>query len=304
MNRDKIQKIVLLAVCVIAGSYGYISFLYGPLVAKGKELTEQLETEKKALEEAKQKQVLYNQLKKDAEILKGRLVFAMKRLPSKEQIPEILRGINRMAVESNVNFLNFIPQQLATKGFYTEVPVKIELTSGYHNLGRFLDKLSDSKRLMLASDLQFNAVGGGKASVKASMMLTAFVIAEDAETNKITGTVKEVVEPIRGLFYYGDGGDRADPMVPLTAADVERLLPGVDLTTLRLTGIISLRNDKVATLQDINNFRYVFRHGKLYTSSRREIPGVKGTVQTDQITLWRESRTEGFQKVTLKFEKK
>lgn len=81
---------------------------------------------------------------------------------------------------------------------------------------------------------------------------------------------------------------RRDPFVQPPAGMLHNVMTRVDITVLRLTGVIQHPRRSLALFTTVTGprFGYLLRDGKLYGENRRPVPGVTGQVlDQDQAVL-------------------
>jgi type IV pilus assembly protein PilO len=111
-------------------------------------------------------------------------------LPEEKDVADLLRRIQGMATQSNLQIRGFAPQPVATRQMYAEWPIGLELDGTYHNLGSFLERVSKFPRIINVSGIHIKAKddGGPAQTVEASCTATTFVLVEakpsDAKTVK------------------------------------------------------------------------------------------------------------------------
>jgi len=71
-----------------------------------------------------------------------------KSLPEGKEIPSLLIGISNSGHEAGLEFLLFERTDAVSKDFYAEIPIKMEVTGGYHNVGEFFDKVAKLNRIV------------------------------------------------------------------------------------------------------------------------------------------------------------
>lgn len=88
------------------------------------------------------------QYRQEVQRLTVELQSVNEKIRSKEQIPAILENISRMANEHGVEIEKIMPNTAASRlvlqnnnGQYYSIPILVEALSGYHNLGRFINRL-------------------------------------------------------------------------------------------------------------------------------------------------------------------
>jgi type IV pilus assembly protein PilO len=89
------------------------------------------------------------------EQLKAELHEALRRLPDSKELPVLLTDITSLGKKSGLEFRSFKPGKETSRGFYAEVPIKIELRGGYHDVGIFFDRITRLDRIVNVADLEW-----------------------------------------------------------------------------------------------------------------------------------------------------
>jgi type IV pilus assembly protein PilO len=87
------------------------------------------------------------------EELQLELKQALRRLPNSQEFPVLLTDITSLGKKSGLEFRSFKPGKETLRGFYAEVPIKIEIVGRYHDVGVFFDRLAGLDRIVNVSDL-------------------------------------------------------------------------------------------------------------------------------------------------------
>ena len=66
----------------------------------------------------------------------------------------MIRRVVALASQSFLTVKKFTPTSVVQKEFYQEVPINMELTGSYHNLGLFFDRVSRLSRLVNVKNLK------------------------------------------------------------------------------------------------------------------------------------------------------
>lgn len=74
--------------------------------------------------------------------------IVMKALPEKKDIPNLLASISQSGRDAGLEFILFQPRGENLKDFYAEIPIDIQVSGNYHNLGMFFDKVSRLSRIV------------------------------------------------------------------------------------------------------------------------------------------------------------
>ncbi len=83
--------------------------------------------------------------------------MAAKLLPEKQEIPSLLTSISEIGRASGLDFNSFVPKGENKKQFYAEIPVDIKVQCSYHDVGVFLDKISNLDRIVTVSNLSMGS---------------------------------------------------------------------------------------------------------------------------------------------------
>jgi type IV pilus assembly protein PilO len=106
-------------------------------------------------------------------------------LPEQKDVGDLLRRIQTLATQSNLDIRGFKPQAVVNKQMHAEWPISLELEGTYHDLGTFFDRVSKVPRIINISNI---AVKGRdaratrdterSATITATCLATTFVMIE------------------------------------------------------------------------------------------------------------------------------
>ena len=106
-------------------------------------------------------------------------------LPEQKDVGDLLRRIQTLATQSNLDIRSFKPQAILSKQMHAEWPISLELEGAYHDLGLFFDRVSKVPRIINVSNITVKArdVRGGRnpdrpATITASCLATTFVMVD------------------------------------------------------------------------------------------------------------------------------
>jgi type IV pilus assembly protein PilO len=130
---------------------------YQPNYQKIKSLSDQEAKVEKKLKEIRI--ILQNRPKLQQEFDTTRAVFeeASKLLPKDKEIPKLLADISSLGRTAGLDFLTFRPQPDVPKDFYAEIPIDIDVTGPYHNVGFFFDQVSKLDRIVSVQNVKMGA---------------------------------------------------------------------------------------------------------------------------------------------------
>lgn len=119
-------------------------------------------------------------------------------LPARRNTPELLRRIRALVDQGDFGFRRFQPGSFVDRDFYSEWPIKINLTGDYHNLALFFDRISRFSRIINIENLNVAASpGAGGQTIAADFVAKTFIYKEPEP------------EPAGGAA--GDGARRGNP---------------------------------------------------------------------------------------------
>src|SRR5262245_55369018 len=80
--------------------------------------------------------------------LEGRLSNLRAVLPEEKDAADLLRRLQTVATQSNLQIRSFKPNPTVTKQLHAEWPITLELTGTYHNLAIFFDRVGKFTRII------------------------------------------------------------------------------------------------------------------------------------------------------------
>jgi type IV pilus assembly protein PilO len=96
----------------------------------------------------------------------------LRQLPGKTEVPSLLVDISQTGLAAGLQERLFQPGSELRKDFYAELPIKIELSGGYHEFGQFVSGIAALPRIVTLHDIEItrgasqrgNARGGRAAA--------------------------------------------------------------------------------------------------------------------------------------------
>ena len=136
------------------------------------------------------------EFRKEVGTLEARLESLKPILPDERDAGDLLRRVQTLATQSNLQILGFKPQAITAKEMHAEWPISLQLEGSYHNLGLFLDRVSKFPRIINIGNMTLNAktTPTAAASMTISATATTFVFVEpsaDAKKGPATAPVKK-----------------------------------------------------------------------------------------------------------------
>ena len=185
LKDPKTQKMVMIGAGIAALVYFYIFADFVPFNyrARAKQLAELKGTYTQKMNELTKAQQLVNrlpELKREFALLNQRWAVAQELLPTQKEIASLLRKVTIAGQESGVKFVLFKPGEPKPTPDFTENPVQISVTGGYHRAGSFLSEIAELSRLVNVSQLKVKLFDKGDLddTVQADFIATAYTLAE------------------------------------------------------------------------------------------------------------------------------
>jgi type IV pilus assembly protein PilO len=105
-------------------------------------------------------------------------------LPEEQDVADLLRRVQAMATQSNLEILGFAPKAVAKKQLHAEWPIGLKLQGSYHDLGSFLERVSKFPRIINVGDIKIESAranqSSGGSTVTAECTATTFVLLNEA----------------------------------------------------------------------------------------------------------------------------
>ena len=157
--------------------------LLSPQARLFKEIRNKVSQKSKDLKKAKTDIALIGQFQERSEVLQKKMEQLAFRIPQEEEIPLIVENISRIANESFVKITSIKPlkeeKQLflsSEMGTYYEIPIAIEAKCGYHQLGKFINKLENNQTVMNVAGLEVAPNPQDKFRRFAKLLIKTFIL--------------------------------------------------------------------------------------------------------------------------------
>ena len=118
------------------------------------ESAEQKEQTLKSEFEAKQKKAVnFQDYQDQLSQIETSLDEMIRQMPTEEEVASLLVDISQTGLASGLEFKLFKPEAPILKDFYSELPIKIQVTGKYHELGLFVSGLASLPRIVTIHDV-------------------------------------------------------------------------------------------------------------------------------------------------------
>jgi type IV pilus assembly protein PilO len=123
-----------------------------------------------------------SQFKRELAAIDARLDELRRILPSQKETPDVLRAVQRMADESNLRIVKFVPQPVASQAFYLDWPIAMEIQGSYNALGTFFEKIGMFARVVNVDNITVKNIEGStdpSKTLNSNCTATTFVYRDE-----------------------------------------------------------------------------------------------------------------------------
>lgn len=145
---SRLQRIIIGAAVVVVIVGVFIYFFCVPKYQEIDRLKEDIAKTEKKLAETKEKAAALDEYKEKMEAARAKFTIVSRALPLKDEVPSLLTSVSQAGKDSGLTFLLFEPKEEKKQDFYAEIPVNMNLSGTYHDLGEFFDKLAGMSRIV------------------------------------------------------------------------------------------------------------------------------------------------------------
>lgn len=148
----RIAAIVLTLIVVSgAGIYFFVYEKQMPVL----EAAERTEMELRSTFEQKQRKAAnFDAYKAQLAEIERSFGTMLRQLPGKTEVPNLLVDISQTGLAAGLEEKLFQPLGEVQKEFYAELPIKIRLTGGFHELGNFVSGIAGLPRIVTLHDVE------------------------------------------------------------------------------------------------------------------------------------------------------
>lgn len=107
-------------------------------------------------------------LRKQMQDVEGRFAELLRQLPTDKEVPGLLEDITAIGKNAGLDIATIALQAERKAQFYVELPINIEVSGTYHQMGEFVSGVSAIKRIVTLHDYSIKPVGGSRLSMTIS----------------------------------------------------------------------------------------------------------------------------------------
>lgn len=170
----QVLAFVFILICIGAG-VGKLMFLDEHIAGMNKKIKATETSIKEREAEMKTLTDLENR-REEIEAIRAKVEKQAERLPSADEIPNLILIIKRMLMLTSVRVNSASQEKSETRQFYREIPYKLTCRSGYHNFGQFLNLIEvNPDRLMRIKKLEIELNEKNPTLHNVDMTIAAYV---------------------------------------------------------------------------------------------------------------------------------
>jgi type IV pilus assembly protein PilO len=194
---DKISKLKMIyRIVIFAGTIAllvglYIWTIHIPKTAEIATIKSEMDRLDKDIRIAKLRAKNLNKLEMNLAKIQQDLKAALKLLPTKSEIPSLLKSITKLGNDSNLEFLLFSPEKEVSKGFYLEIPVGIEVRGIYHNVATFFDKVGKLDRIVNVVNVSMTPIKEYSTTLNIRCKALTYRFKEEAKADDVQKKTKK-----------------------------------------------------------------------------------------------------------------
>ena len=151
------------ALAAIIGILLLVGAYYGFMTTKYESLEKLRQTEAKLKVEFMEKEAqasLLEQYQEQLAEMEKSLGDLVRQLPDQAEVASLLVDVSQTGLASGLEFELFQPQAEVPQDFYTELPIRLRVVGGFHEMGVFAGGLAALPRIVTLHDIKITAAKG------------------------------------------------------------------------------------------------------------------------------------------------
>lgn len=151
------QLVVILLIMLLIQGAGYWFYLM-PKQGEIALLKQEEETVKTTLRIKANKVAVLPQIQAQLDELKERYDFLLRQLPVQKELASMLASVNQLGLDSSLTFTRIDWGERESQEFLYRLPLNIELTGSYHDIGDFSQAIAKLPRIINFDDVDWQRV--------------------------------------------------------------------------------------------------------------------------------------------------
>ncbi|MDF2155678.1 type 4a pilus biogenesis protein PilO [Vibrio sp. CAU 1672] len=151
------QLVVLLVLVLLLQGIGYWFYLK-PQQQQLAQLTGKEETLKATLRIKAKRAAALPQLQSQLDALTERYQVLLQQLPAQSELATMLASVNELGIDNRLTFTRIDWGEKQSQQFLYQLPLNIELTGDFHDVGRFSQAIATLPRIITFQDITWQRV--------------------------------------------------------------------------------------------------------------------------------------------------
>ena len=151
------QLVAILLMVVLIQGFGYWFYLK-PEEARLNTLIQEEQTLKVALRIKANKVAALPQLQSQLDELTTRYELLLQQLPAQKELATMLASVNELGIDNKLTFTRIDWGNKESEHFLYRLPLNIELTGDFHDIGRFSQAIATLPRIITFQDVTWQRV--------------------------------------------------------------------------------------------------------------------------------------------------
>ncbi|HFG2430494.1 TPA: type 4a pilus biogenesis protein PilO [Vibrio cholerae] len=151
------QLVVILLIMLLIQGAGYWFYLM-PKQDEIALIKQEEETVKATLRIKANKVAVLPQIQAQLDELKERYDFLLRQLPVQKELASMLASVNQLGLDSSLTFTRIDWGERESQEFLYRLPLNIELTGSYHDIGDFSQAIAKLPRIINFDDVDWQRV--------------------------------------------------------------------------------------------------------------------------------------------------
>jgi type IV pilus assembly protein PilO len=170
---QKQQNTLMVGVIALVLAFGFYFFRYKKVSATIATKQANVEALTAVRDGLKLQIVRYGDLGKQVKIYEQHMRRLEELIPRRSDVPALLYAISEQAQIANVAYGGIDPKLEEPVAYYSRQLYNVQVSGGYHDIGRYLTGIASLQRIIKVSDMKLNVDANAKPRADGSPTLTA-----------------------------------------------------------------------------------------------------------------------------------
>ncbi|ENM5873703.1 type 4a pilus biogenesis protein PilO [Vibrio mimicus] len=177
------QLLVILLLMLLIQGAGYWFYLM-PKQDEIVALKQEEETVKATLRIKANKVAALPQIQAQLDELKERYDFLLRQLPVQKELASMLASVNQLGLDNSLTFTRIDWGERQTQEFLYRLPLNIELTGNYHDIGGFSEAIAKLPRIINFDDVDWQRVSQESSTLHFRVKAYTYQFKQEVEDEK------------------------------------------------------------------------------------------------------------------------